>query len=263
MTYGGHVVAVAFAVLFSVAFPIGLLFYSRKLAGKFPWKQALAGAMVFAIFQIFTRIPLITYLQGQSWFVIHIASERLLMALFLSFTAGLFEEVGRTVAFLLFRRNGYRFGEVFAYGVGHGGFESLLLVGVNTLANLVAVLYLAFGWFSNAVIGNPQIFGSVGDLSAVFAANPAHLFFFGGLERVFAIMLHIALSFVVAKGVSGKRPKMVLMAILIHTAVNFVAVLMPGVWLAEGFLLLVALGCFWYIRKSFYTKYLDEMGDRG
>jgi uncharacterized membrane protein YhfC len=220
----------------------------------------LAGALVFAVFQIFTRIPLLTWMQGQSWFVIYVASERVLMALFLSFTAGLFEEVGRFVAFRFFRKGGYRFSEVFAYGVGHGGFESVLLVGVNAIANLVAVLYLAYGWFADFVVGNAQIFGTVGNLTAVFANNPPYLFILGGMERVFAILLHIALSFVVAKSVFGRKPKLLWIAILIHTAVNFIAVLMPSIWLTEGFMLLVALASVWFIRRNFYMKQMEETG---
>lgn len=250
MNYNGHIAAVLFAVLCSIGFPAGLLFYAKKRWNKVSWRHVVAGALVFAVFQIFTRIPLLTWLQGQSWFVIYIASERVLMIFFLSFTAGLFEEVGRYLAFTLFRKRGFRAGEVFAYGVGHGGFESVMLVGINSIANLYAVLYLAFGWFADFVTGNPGIFGSLGNLAAVFQTHPPYLFAVGGLERVFAILLHMALSFVVAKGVYEKKIKMLFLAIGLHTAANFIAVSMPNIWLSEGFLLLVAIVSGWYIWKK-------------
>lgn len=261
MTYGWHIAAISISAVLSVLFPIGLLFFVKRISGKIHWRHVLAGVIIFAVFQIFTRIPLLTWLQGQSWFIIYIASERLLMLFFLSFTAGLFEEVGRYLAFAFFRKRGYRPSEIFAYGVGHGGFESIALVGINTLAILVATLYLAFGWFGDLIIGNPQIFGSVPALNSIISGNPAYVFLLGGLERVFAILLHIGLSFVVAKGVYGRKLRMLFLAILLHTGVNFIGVLMPNPLAAEGFLLLVALVSIWYIRNSYYNSFQYEMGD--
>ena len=64
-----------------------------------------------------------------------------------SFTAGLFEETGRLVVMLLLLKAFHRLADGLAFGLGHGGLEAMLLVGLTYVSNLVlAVLMNTGGW---------------------------------------------------------------------------------------------------------------------
>ena len=54
----------------------------------------IIGALVFFISQVLLRIPLIKYVRSVSWFN-KIKDNKILYALFLALTEGVFEEIGR------------------------------------------------------------------------------------------------------------------------------------------------------------------------
>ncbi|MBF7097268.1 YhfC family intramembrane metalloprotease [Alkalibacter mobilis] len=241
------------SMVLSIGFPLVLFLYVI-LKRKSKIRYIFAGAMIFAVFQLVLRIPLVTFLQGQFWFYANIASNKVIMALFLSITAGIFEEIGRYVAFKFFNKYEPTNWDVFSYGVGHGGFESIALIGINTIFTFIALLYINFGLLGGFVESLPGIFTESSNWIEVLSNTPPHMFLMGGIERVFAVLLHIALSFVVAESVFKKRPKLLLVAILIHGAVNFVAVMMPNVYLSEIFLLIVAFFSVLYIKSRFKVE---------
>jgi uncharacterized membrane protein YhfC len=242
------------AFLLSVVFPIMLLIFIKKRY-KPGWSYILSGAVVFFLFQMVIRIPLISYLQGNVWFYVNIASSQVLMAAFLSFTAGLVEEIGRYLAFHLLRRK-VSYSNALGYGIGHGGFESLAIVGISSAANFVAISNMSFGWFDSLISSLPNVFADMDSLRNLFTSVEPHLFLIGGMERVFAIMLHIALSVMVAKSVAQKKSMLLIGAILIHGGVNFVAVMLPNIYLAETFLLIIAVLSVVYIRRQ--KKFADK-----
>ncbi|SHF19275.1 YhfC family intramembrane metalloprotease [Alkalibacter saccharofermentans] len=250
-----YFLAALISFLLSVVFPIILLVYIKS-KHKSGWAYILAGAMFFFVFQMMLRIPLISYLQGQVWFYINVASNRTLMAVFLSFTAGIFEEIGRYIAFLLLKRK-LSYENALGYGVGHGGFESIAIVGITSTANFVAISNLTFGWFDSLVSALPNIFLDMEALRALFLTVEPHLFIAGGLERVFALILHIGLSVMVAKSVYQRKPGLLIAAIMLHGGINLIAITMPNIYLAEGFLMIIALISVVYIRrqKNFADRY--------
>jgi hypothetical protein len=54
--------------------------------------SVLVGVLVFLVFQIVLRIPLLNYISGIAWYQ-QLAGNLLFIALFLSVTAGLFVEI--------------------------------------------------------------------------------------------------------------------------------------------------------------------------
>lgn len=83
----------------------------------------------------------------------------------------------------------------FLFGAGHGGIEAVLIVGIPVISLL----------FSQTVIQN-------GDS-----------YYFGGIERIFAMVLHIGLSLIVLQAVIQKKFRYVVYAILIHGTANALA----------------------------------------
>ncbi|HDR3336302.1 TPA: YhfC family intramembrane metalloprotease, partial [Bacillus anthracis] len=80
-------------------------------------------------------------------------------------------------------------------GAGHGGIEAVLIVGIPVISLLL----------SQTVIQN-------GDS-----------YYLGGIERIFAMVLHVGLSFIVLQAVVQKKFRYVVYAILIHGTVNALA----------------------------------------
>ncbi|NTW70896.1 MAG: YhfC family intramembrane metalloprotease [Eubacteriaceae bacterium] len=237
--------------LLSFIFPFVLLIYMKKKY-KTSLVFVLAGAIIFAVFQLIVRIPLIGWLNGNFWFYTNVVSNNVLYGLFLAFTAGLFEESGRYLAFRLIGGR-INWANSVGYGIGHGGFESVALIGTTYLANLIAVGYLNYGLFGNIINWLPQIFNNMEAIKEIFRSTPSYYFLLGGIERVMTIIIHIALSLLVAKSFIRKKPLYLLYAILIHTLINLAAVFSPNILIAEFSVLIFALISGYYINESKYT----------
>jgi uncharacterized membrane protein YhfC len=229
----------------------------KKYGSAFSFVPLLVGALAFFIAQIIIRLPIIQGLLPTFGWYQQFMQMQWPYLIFLSFTAALVEEPARYIAFKIMKtRRAYPDG--LAYGIGHGGIEAILIVGLSYISN-IALSFMING-------------GSLGPLAGVLPASaisaltdtPSYMFLIGGIERVFAIALQIALSLLVLRGFqTGRRMRCLLLAIGIHGSVNLLAqacVLLgqsalPGdpqlgsVLLSEGFLLIVALLSVLYIVK--------------
>jgi uncharacterized membrane protein YhfC len=108
------------AVVFVIGYPLAFgVMVRKKLAVG--WKYSWFGALVFLVFQLLTRTPLVMVLQAT-------VLTRLLRTsiaftwiwlLILALTAGLFEEVGRSVGYrLLLRREPKTWSKAVMFGLG-------------------------------------------------------------------------------------------------------------------------------------------------
>jgi len=241
--------AMVFTLLISILFPIVLVIvlYVKK---RISLVSVAVGALVFLIFQLLTRIPLLAVLGTQPWYQ-QMAENIVLIGLFLSLTAGLFEEIGRYLAFRFVLKSRLQIKNGVAYGVGHGGFEAMTLVGLTYVNNLIYSTLINSGQYDTLIA---PMLGELGDtLRDQIVNTPAYAFALAGVERVFAIIAHIALSLVVLLGVRRGRFVYVIYAILLHTLLNFPAVLLSrlehGIIYAEIYLLVFAIGAFLFIRR--------------
>lgn len=217
--------AIGFVLLVTFGIPLGALFaFVAKKQGLV--KPFLLGAATFAVFQLATRIPLLALLQGQAWFVFFSMQHPAIYSLALGLSAALFEEVGRYIVMRLFMRKTttWRFGV--AHGLGHGGIEALLLVGLSYLVLLFS---------------NPGV---------LVLAGPAQIFL-AGLERLFTLIIHTGLSVMVLQSLRKKSPWPLVCALLVHTALDAPLGLftMAGlsVYAIEAFVGLFALALLIYI----------------
>lgn len=212
--------AIAFmvvSIVLSLLLPIGLVVYLYRRV-HIPLRAVMVGAATFVVSQMILRIPLLNAFANQPWYQAAEANVWLL-ATFLSVTAALFEETGRWLAFryLLPRQRDYKGG--IAFGLGHGGIESILLAGSALVANLLLALAINSGTFDTTMA--PQL-GLEADVikDQLVNTQPA-LFLAAGLERVFAMTIHVALSLLVLCGVRSGQLVYWVYALLFHTAVNF------------------------------------------
>jgi hypothetical protein len=107
----------------------------------------LFGAVVFFVFQLLTRLPALRVLDPIV--TPHLASSTALTWIWLlglSLSAAVFEEVGRYVGYRVFmRREQKTWAKAVMYGLGHGGLESMLLVGGTALLTLIGLLSIQSG----------------------------------------------------------------------------------------------------------------------
>jgi uncharacterized membrane protein YhfC len=94
------------SMLICLCIPLALSIWARRKYRKsFTFLPMLIGALVFLVSQPFTRVPLVnSVLPGFDWYR-QLSQNSLLSALFLSFTAGLFEEVARFIALTIMKKH--------------------------------------------------------------------------------------------------------------------------------------------------------------
>ncbi|MFB1052088.1 YhfC family glutamic-type intramembrane protease [Paraliobacillus sp. JSM ZJ581] len=186
---------IIFALLISIGIPILALIYACITKRFIPF---FLGILAFTISQVLIRIPTLQYLEHSSDYLIFKTTETISHAILVGLSAGVFEEIARFILiYLLMKQRDRKSG--FLFGAGHGGIEAILLVGINAFSILFSVTAHAYNLD----------------------------FFIGGIERFFAILLHIGLSIIVLNAVVQKKFLYVILAILIHGVVNALAGILP------------------------------------
>lgn len=118
----------------ALLYPVILALVARRRLGV-SWRYFGYGALIFLLFQIVSRIPLVTVAGLVLKPELH-ASRGALFAWLtvLALSAGLFEEVGRYVGYRwLMGKEPKTWDKAVMYGIGHGGLEAIVLVGLGDL----------------------------------------------------------------------------------------------------------------------------------
>ena len=214
---GSVAAGLALAAAVAIFAPLLAALIWRRRTGA-AWTVFGAGALVFFVSQGVLRIPWQALLakwvhqQGDSR-----PGLQLGFIVFSSFTAGLFEETGRYVGYrkLVKTTRDLRGGVM--YGLGHGGIESILLVGLSLAGLLVAGVLASMG----KIPPGPAYDGITKQLGGMSFG----LALLGGVERLSALAVHVGLSLVVLQAFNRGGAKWVLLSIALHTAVNTFGVL--------------------------------------
>lgn len=172
--------------------PIGAAVYlSRRYNTS--WKAVFIGALIFILFQPILRLPILKLFQGTSWYINNSVLNPWLIAIILGFSAAIFENIGRFIAFKFLLKDRLQWKNGIAYGLGHGGVEAILFAGLPIIYAIITG------------INNPSLINQAPGLYLV-----------GGLERIFAMTFHIAASLIVLYGVRNKKRRYLFYAILMH-----------------------------------------------
>ncbi|MCL2381148.1 MAG: YhfC family intramembrane metalloprotease [Treponema sp.] len=196
----------------SIGLPIVLfyLFYKKYSARVLP---LIFGILVFTIF-IFTIIRNINILVITHFTLLE---RPFLFILYGVLMAGIFEETARFISFKVLQKKYNKVGTALAYGIGHGGIEAVLIVGLTMIANIVFSFNINVGGFQDITGDNAQIV-------QILATTPPIMFLAGGIERISVIGIHLSLSVLVFYSVISKDKLWLFpLAILIHILVNIPA----------------------------------------
>ena len=214
------IVTVIVALILPPVFAVAYALKNRKQGILSAW---LLGALGFAVPQILIRMPVLQLLSANSGFVAFAQSHMILYGLGLAFTAGLFELAGRyAVALLLRKRLTCR--RALAAGLGHGGIEAMILIGISYITNLVFIFMLNTGSF-DAMVAQTAVAGAdTAQLEAVRDAlvnTSGWMFLLAAVERLLTMVLHAAMSALVCFGVHrGKTLAASLACLVLHTLVD-------------------------------------------
>lgn len=252
------------SLLISFGLPVILTVYIIRHE-KASFKAVLVGALVFFVFQIVIRMPLLQVISRQTWYF-KMSSSMLLVGLFLGLSAGLFEEIGRFLGFKYLLKNKLTWENGIAYGIGHGGIEAILLVGLSNLNSIIFSILINNGLLESTLANrlSPDIVYSI--KYQLISITPA-LALAGGLERLFTIIVHIAFSIIVLYGVMSKEFKYVVYAIFAHTLINApLPILMSrgvNIWIIEAYIgVFAAIGLYIIIKsKEYFSSRFSKSED--
>ena len=221
------IVCMAVSGLMGFLIPVVLLFYlkKKKKADLIPFLAGLSVMLIFALI-LESAVHSVVFKTG---FGEKIYSTPWMYALYGGLMAGLFEEMGRLIAFrTVLRKYMDRNINAVMYGAGHGGFEAAVILGMTMVNNLMWSFMINSGG-TEVLTGDytgevlEQIQASIREL----CITPSWHFLVAGLERILAVILQIALSVLVWFAVKNKKRGFLFpAAILIHMAVDAGAVLL-------------------------------------
>ncbi len=238
---------------FNLLFPLFLgwwIIRSRKTS----WKLFGVGVLTFIGSQIF-HLPAVNglTLAFSSGLLPHLPEgfAPYFNAIVLGLLAGLFEETARWIGYKLLKKSGDSFDASLTLGAGHGGIEAMFVGGL-VLVTLISMLALKAADTAALPLPPEQVELAQTQLQAYWS-SPWYLPLAGAVERIGALMLHIALSIMVWLAVSFRKPLWFWTGVLYHALVDGVVVLMSAfavnIWLIEAFLIVTAaVVLFWMLR---------------
>ncbi|MBR3261360.1 MAG: YhfC family intramembrane metalloprotease [Firmicutes bacterium] len=224
-------IALGLGVLLAVIIPIAI-----ALIWKF-WKHEkfttiLVGAATFVLFALILEKTIQNALVFPTTMGLpdHAASQfinarPILWALVLGLFPGVFEETGRFMAFKTVLRNRRNRETSISYGIGHGGIEVILVLGINYIVYIVYAVMINTGTFQGIIDQvaeqapfQEEAIRALADQLAVFSFADIGA---GMFERVFAFLFHVGASILVFYAARDKgRFWLYALAILLHTALD-------------------------------------------
>ncbi len=225
-----------------VTIPVTIAIVIRRRTGA-GWRLFFIGAVTFVLSQVL-HIPF-------NWLVARTGVlptdltpwiNLIAIAIFYGLSAGVFEEVGRYLAYRFWARDARSWSRGMMMGAGHGGIEAILL-GLLLLINNFALLY---------IVNNPTIMGTMpADQQALItstaesmSALPWYDALLGAVERLFAVTAHLAMSVMVLQVFLRRSIRWLFLSIGFHTFLNAVALIVAQRWgnyASEGALALITL----------------------
>ncbi|TVT28243.1 YhfC family intramembrane metalloprotease [Salinicoccus cyprini] len=235
MVSTGNIIIMGLVVLASLMLPFIFILVLRKRF-QIQWIPILIGAATFIVFaMVLEQIAHFLVLRpGVDGSIALLDSSPWLYVLYGVLAAGVFEETGRLVAFLLMKRKYRKIDSAVSYGIGHGGVEAIIVLGLSTFNVLILSILANNG---SDLLGQLP----AGVLESITGA-PAYTYIIGILERIIAISLHIGLSVIVFVAVMQKGKWYLFpLAIVLHALANVTAAMMQAGLLANLWMVYVGL----------------------
>ena len=225
------VVAAGAAAVLDVIWPVAIFIICRRRM-TLAVRNILIGALVFFVFsQVLEKALHIYLLKLNPATAAWLTGSAILYAIYGCLAAGLFEEIGRYLGMRLLVRPTGNPGTAVAYGIGHGGIESILIGALALGQTFVLALMLNAGTLDTAL--GPSVTPAVlAQLRAGLEQLSVLPVVLGCLERLVSVLVQIGLSLIVWRAVEQRQPSWLVLAIALHAAVDFPAALFQVRWLS-------------------------------
>ena len=250
------IIGMCFAFIVAVGLPMGLMVYAfLKLKADMLWFGI--GAATFIIFALVLEQCLHVVMIKQ--FGEALTGNLLVKAVYGGLAAGVFEELGRFTSMNLFKKKELNKLNALMYGVGHGGIEAIIIVGLTSISNLITSIMINTGSFEPmlASLDDEVKAQTLKQVSLLWTTSSLD-FYLAGVERVVAITLHICLSYIVYKAVKGKKLQLLFLAIALHAGLDFITVLLAG-YTSSLVLEIVLLVIAFILAALVYRMYSKDM----
>ena len=230
--------------LLTIAISVAAVIVFKKKYSGSSFISALIGAATFVVFALvleqvlhFFMLPLVT-------------GSTVAYVIYGTLAAGVFEETGRFVACKTLMKKRSDNANAVMMGLGHGGIEAIILVGMSVASMLVMgimVNSMGFDGFvqSTGLTDEAQIELLKAQVDSVAAFSVSQCLV-SVIERIIAMTLHVCMSVIVMKAASVKGKIWLFpAAILLHAIFDVPAALgqrkvIPNVWIVEICLAVIA-----------------------
>lgn len=213
--------------------------------------SALIGAGTFVVFALILESIMHqivfkftgTTITGNIW----------LYGLYGGLAAGIFEETGRLVVMKTLMKKSLDKENAIMYGIGHGGIEAILIVGLSYISNIATSISINSGAIDDILASLPDDVAQVtfDQISQLWTLTPS-VFLMAGVERIAAVSIHLVFSYMVFLAVKQKKISWYFMAIASHAFVDAFTVIfnnyVNNIWMLEGALYIISIAlCIWMI----------------
>lgn len=215
----GTLAALIVGGVLSILIPLAALIVLKLKRRSTSLIAALVGIGTFILFALILERLL------HSIMLPFVSGNAFTYALYGALAAGIFEETGRFIANKTVMRNNYSTENAVMMGIGHGGCEAVVVLGINLF------IFAACGFMVNdqgfdAVVktlseSDPAAAGTITAQLKQVAAYNFGTMALGIYERIVAMVFHIAMSVVVYKAASAGVTALFPAAILLHAALDF------------------------------------------
>ncbi len=249
MIPNSNILALFISAGIAVFFPVALAiwFYRKE---KISFVPVSAGIVTFIVFALLLE-------QVMHYFVFtYVSAGKENTALYVAYgclAAGLFEESGRFIAFRFILKKRREWKDGIAYGIGHGGIEALLIGGLGLVGSAITAVMMNDNSPLLAAT-DPDKQQALLEAKKKLIENHWSIFLLGGIERVFAVVIHVALSIIVLHSVRTGKMIFLFYAIILHALLNVGAALYQkeilNIVTVEIIVFLFAVAAFIFLRKS-------------
>lgn len=230
-------ISIIVALLITIALPIAVGYWLNKRFGV-AWRVFSYGAMGYFITQVLTTSVVVGFSYLISRGIVNVSDQAFLtIQLVMNVTlATLFGVLVRWAGFKYLKVNLNNLKSAFGIGVGYGGAESILLVGLPLLMTFVPML-------SNMNIDpqtstlDPAVVSQLQDLWQV----PAYIPLAGSLERIAALVMHVTVTILIFQVFKRGRFYWFAAALGLELLVNGLVVGLTQAGLRYGWIILMAV----------------------
>ena len=207
--------------------------WTKKKKEKFT--TVLVGAAAFLLFAIILEktIQNVLIVPTQMGLSEHAASRFInarpvLWAFLVGLFPGVFEETGRLIAFKTVLKKRKNRETSISYGIGHGGFEVMMILGLTFITYIIYAVMINTGSFGDIVAQATAIApgqeGQFKELATQLAAFSAGDLLLMVVERIWAVLFHIGASILVFYACRDRKKFWLYpLAILLHTLIDGIA----------------------------------------